>query len=283
MPTRLIREALLDSERYWSTTIEARQLFIHLMLLADDVGCVSLAPVFVSRRCFDDRPNREKVDLLLQQLHDVDLLRIYEHEGGRYGFIPRFRQRIQIRRLKHPLPPAALLHGDLDAQEKIQSINNQTEKSPAEQRQVSAGQLSEAKTEAEAEAKERQLPGVIAEKRTGQPTPPNCPHEQIIELYHEALPSLRRVRAWTPKRQQYLSARWREMCAAGKYTTVDQGLAFWKKFFRYVASSDFLMGQVPPRDHRKPFQADLEWLVTSTNFVKVIEGKYESAVPHDAA
>jgi hypothetical protein len=73
MPNRLIREALLDSGRYWSVTIEARQLFWHLMLLADDFGCVSLAPVFIRRRCFDDSPCTEKVNVLLGQLADADL------------------------------------------------------------------------------------------------------------------------------------------------------------------------------------------------------------------
>ena len=128
MPNRIIREGLLDSERYWSCTIEARELYRHLQLLADDLGCVSLALVFIRRRCFDSAPSNDKIDGLLQQLSDHDLVRIYEVDGARYGFIPRFGQRLRRMRLKHPRPPANLLENDHDAQEKFNKLNGNTVK-----------------------------------------------------------------------------------------------------------------------------------------------------------
>lgn len=127
MPSRMIREGILDSDRYWSVTIEARQLFWHLMLLADDLGCVSLAPAFIRRRCFDDGPSQEKIDRLIDQLMDVDLLRIYEANGARYAFIPRFQQRLKRMTLKHPEPPESILHGDDDARRKFSQIKHKTE------------------------------------------------------------------------------------------------------------------------------------------------------------
>src|ERR1700694_4308966 len=118
MPSRVIREGLLDSQRYWNVTVEARQLFVHLMLLADDFGLVSLAPVFIRRRAFDDAPSQAKVDKLLEQLHDVDLIRIYEFEGARFGFIPRFGQVLRIDKAKCPMPPPELFKDDRKAIEK---------------------------------------------------------------------------------------------------------------------------------------------------------------------
>ncbi len=96
MPNRLIRESLLDSDRYWSVPIEARELYRHLQLLADDVGCVSLAYAFVRRRCFDCNPSLEKVSMLIGLLQDTDLLRVYEHEGAVwiYPQVPATAQRI---------------------------------------------------------------------------------------------------------------------------------------------------------------------------------------------
>lgn len=91
-----------------------------------------------------------------------------------------------------------------------------------------------------------------------------CPHEKIIEIYHSALPVLPAVRVWTEPRKKKLSARWRE-------DVKRQSLDYWTRFFEYVAKSDFLCGRTP-----KPFTCDLEWLVTSANFVKIIEGKYEN-------
>lgn len=105
---------------------------------------------------------------------------------------------------------------------------------------------------------------VVASK----PATPDCPHSEIVAAYHELLPTLRRVREWTPDRQAFLRARWREKPER-------QSLAWWRGFFEYVAGCPLLMGEVPGRDGGAPFSADLEWLVRPTNFRKVIEGKYQ--------
>lgn len=102
-------------------------------------------------------------------------------------------------------------------------------------------------------------------KSTGTPA---CPHQEIIALYHKLLPTCPRIREWTKTRGGYLKSRWCE-------NTKRQSLAWWEKFFGYVADSEFLTGRgentSPGRD---PFVADLEWLIRPQNFVKVIEGKY---------
>ena len=105
---------------------------------------------------------------------------------------------------------------------------------------------------------------VVASK----PATPDCPHSEIVAAYHELLPTLRRVREWTPDRQAFLRARWREKPER-------QSLDWWRGFFEYVAGCPLLMGEVPGRDGGAPFSADLEWLVRPTNFRKVIEGRYQ--------
>jgi len=94
-----------------------------------------------------------------------------------------------------------------------------------------------------------------------------CPHTEIISAYHKILPELRQVRQWNEARKKFLARRWAE---DEDRQTVD----WWREFFGYVRKSRFLMGNVSGHDGRT-FQADLEWLVRPTNFVKVIEGKYE--------
>lgn len=128
MPGRLIREGLLDSERYWSCTIEARELFVHLVLLADDFGCISLSPAFIGRRCFDQRPTTEKLAKLIIQLCDADLIRQYQSESLNYAFIPRYGQRLRRFTLKHPHPPEVVIFGDERAIKLFSAINknNQT-------------------------------------------------------------------------------------------------------------------------------------------------------------
>ena len=96
-----------------------------------------------------------------------------------------------------------------------------------------------------------------------------CPHREIVALYHDCLPELRRVREWNPTRQKLLARRWAE-------SPERQAVEWWRGFFGYVRRSPFLMGRTTGRDGR-PFDCDLEWLIRPTNFAKVVEGKYEDA------
>ena len=130
MPGRLIREGLLDSERYWSVSIEARELFVHLVLLADDFGCLSMAPTFIGRRCFETRPTTEKLARLVSQLVDADLIRQYQSDQNTYAFIPRFGQRLRRFTLKHPRPPIEVLTGDERAIKLFSIINAHNQAMP---------------------------------------------------------------------------------------------------------------------------------------------------------
>jgi hypothetical protein len=104
---------------------------------------------------------------------------------------------------------------------------------------------------------------------------PDCPQEAIRTLYHDTLPSLRRMEVWNAGRQAALRARWREVCAAERYDR-DQGLEWFRDFFQLVSRSRFLMGRAPPKPGSgKPFSADLEWLMKAANFAKVVEGRYD--------
>jgi hypothetical protein len=105
--------------------------------------------------------------------------------------------------------------------------------------------------------------------QTSSAGPPRCPHQEIIALYHEVLPELRKVRVWDANREKLLRARW-------KSEQKRQSLDWWRGFFEYVRGCPFLMGLVDGCEGKAPFQADLEWLVRPTNFNKVIEGKYEA-------
>ncbi|MDH4319928.1 MAG: hypothetical protein OEV73_00365 [Desulfobulbaceae bacterium] len=88
-----------------------------------------------------------------------------------------------------------------------------------------------------------------------------CPHQEIVRLYHEVLPELPKVVKWTPARQKLLRARWRE-------DQKRQSIDAWRKFFEFVKKSDFLMGRAGS------FQANLEWLLRPSNFVKILERQY---------
>jgi len=112
--------------------------------------------------------------------------------------------------------------------------------------------------------------GVVAasdadDQLPAKPSRHACPHQQIIDLYHEVLPQCPQIRDWTPARATQLRARWNEDARR-------QDLGYWRKLFEYIGTCDFLVG----RGSKDPFFADLEWITKSANFAKIREGKYEN-------
>jgi len=105
---------------------------------------------------------------------------------------------------------------------------------------------------------------------------PPCPHQEIISIYHNTLPELPKVLSWNKTRESYLKQRWRQLFVEFECKSSEEGLDWFKNdFFQFVRDSKFLMGKVQSKD-RKPFLADLEWMIKPTNFTKIIERKYEN-------
>jgi hypothetical protein len=113
MPDRVIRDELLTSERYWSVSIEAQRLFVHLMLCADDLGRFSGKNYTIRAACFPGQAvPAEKVEKLLSELQDSDLIRVYNvssNVGERFIFLPRFRQRLRFKTSRYPEPPKGII------------------------------------------------------------------------------------------------------------------------------------------------------------------------------
>ena len=108
---------------------------------------------------------------------------------------------------------------------------------------------------------------------------PNCDHEKVIELYHQHLPTLRRVEVWNDTRKGYLRQRWREVAeelSKEKEIVASDVLNWFAEFFDHVGQSKFLTGRVNGKDGRA-FLADLEWILKPSNFAKIIEGKYHGS------
>jgi len=134
----------------------------------------------------------------------------------------------------------------------------------------------ETETETETEVKQEHksavadlFAAVAADNADPDKGAPPCPHEKIIAIYHEVLQELRQVKQWNETRRGYLAKRWKE-------DPERQSLEWWREYFGYVRQSLFLMGKKTGRDGRA-FDCDLEWLVRPSNFIKVLEGKYEDA------
>lgn len=90
-----------------------------------------------------------------------------------------------------------------------------------------------------------------------------CPHQKIIDAYHEKLPMLPRIKDWSDGRRAKLKTRWSE-------NKDRQNIEWWSGLFEYISNSDFLTGK------KTDFKANLEWIVSPKNFIKIIEGHYDA-------
>lgn len=110
-------------------------------------------------------------------------------------------------------------------------------------------------------------PPLVEGSKSGARAKPKCSPQAIVDLFNETLPEFPRVVMLTPDRITKINARWNQ-------SEVHQDLGFWKEFFELVRASPFLMGQATGTN--KPFRCYFDWLVSPSNFVKVVEGNYRA-------
>lgn len=109
---------------------------------------------------------------------------------------------------------------------------------------------------------------------------PNCPHKEVIDLYHHALPSLPKVISWGGQREKMLSARWKWLTVETRQVASrNAGVHWFADYFKRVAESDFLMGRVSGSSGQPFVGCTLEWLIRPENFEKVLSGKFANRAP----
>jgi len=105
-----------------------------------------------------------------------------------------------------------------------------------------------------------------------------CPVEKLIEAYHELMPNNPRCKILNNARRSAIRQRWREAASLPAkpfgYSTTQDGVEAWRKFFAVCAESEFLTGRIPGRNGSPPFVADVDFLFSPRGFAKVLENKY---------
>lgn len=102
------------------------------------------------------------------------------------------------------------------------------------------------------------------------------PYEKIVDLYNAKLgPVLGMCRDLNAARRSALKSRWADVASAigvSHYDTADV-LEGFGEYFDKIARSDFLMG----RRSDGGWHATFDWLIKSSNYLKVFEGNYENS------
>lgn len=100
----------------------------------------------------------------------------------------------------------------------------------------------------------------------------DCPYQKIVTEYNLILgPYLGMCQKLTPTRQKAVQARWRDCMKDGDFKTQEEGIAYFKRYFEYIKTCDFLMG-----NNGRDWRADFDWIFKLSNYTKICEGKYLS-------
>jgi hypothetical protein len=141
----------------------------------------------------------------------------------------------------------------------------QTEEPADNQQRTSNAPATHHNKEIQEEQEEDQKP--LSPDEPDEPDEPGkgsrIPLQEILDLYHQKLPSLPRVLLFDDARKKAIRGRWN---AHPKCRSLD----FWARFFDQVARSDFLMGRT-----RDPWNGCcFDWIFKPANFKKIVEGNY---------
>ncbi|MBP6897329.1 MAG: hypothetical protein KBC94_23175 [Pseudacidovorax sp.] len=122
-----------------------------------------------------------------------------------------------------------------------------------------------------------QEPSVEANASVGGADELRCPTKKIVDLYHEVLPELPRVRLQTDGRTRALARTWRWVMASfrpdgtRRATTAEEGLAWFREYFERASQNDFLMGRTAKTGAHAGWQCDLDFLLSDRGKKHVIE------------
>jgi hypothetical protein len=247
---RTIKPEFPQSESMGNVSRDARLTFLQLWTIADDEGRLRGNSRMLASLLFpydDDAPSL--IDGWLAELEREGCVVRYKVDGQSYLQICNW-----------------LIHQKIDkpSKSKIPAFENTREDS----RNIVVGR--EGKGEDQGKDLTNPIGLVVAgdadDDLPGRPDRSPCPHKAIVALYHEMLPANPMITDWTTARAEVLRVRWNE-------DKKRQNLEWWRKFFDYVAKSEFLTGRKTGKDGRA-FTPGLEWMLKAENFAKIREGRY---------
>lgn len=255
---RNIKPGFFKNETLAECSPLARLLFAGLWCLADRAGRL------------EDRPKRIRAEILPYDDGSVDDMLNELHQTG---FILRYQageQRlIQVLNFsKHQNPHCREPESTIPAQGEHSACTVQ------EQGEHRAGPADSLNLIPDS------LNPITATSPTGDPLA--CPAEEIVSLYHEAMPINPRCKVLNTARRGAIKARWLEAsrltCKPFGYNTRVDGLAAWRTFFETCNASSFLTGQAAAQPGKPPFLADIDFLTSPGGFAKCLENKYHREV-----
>lgn len=246
---RTIKPEFPQSESMGRVSRDARLLFILLWPISDDHGRTRAASRMLASLLFPyDEDAPKLIDGWLGELEREGCIVRYEVDGSSYLQVTKWLKHQKIDKPSKPQHP-----GFDEASRVFESVR--------ETLALDQGPRTK-ETEEEGKVTNPSQPEHPKKKQSD-----DCPHEEIVAVYHEVLPELAKVRVWNESRKKSLRARWNE---DKERQTID----WWRWFFNEVRKSKFLMGS-QPFANGDTFSCTLEWLLQPEKFARVLEQYYE--------
>lgn len=113
MPNRILKESIKYSDQINQLTWFEEVVFYHLMVSADDCGCLDGRITLLKNELFPIKDNvtKKAVEDAIKTLVNTGLLRSYNVSGKPYLFFPTWEkhQKVKNKRRKFPEPPEEFL------------------------------------------------------------------------------------------------------------------------------------------------------------------------------
>lgn len=106
---------------------------------------------------------------------------------------------------------------------------------------------------------------------------PTCDTQGVIDVYHEVLPELPRVRLHTKDRVRAVQKVWSWVMTSKRdddtrrAETAEQAVAWFREYFTRARANDFLMGRGNRGGEHANWKCDLDFLLTDKGMKHVIE------------
>lgn len=243
----------------------ARLLFAGIWTLCDREGRI------------EDRPKKIKAevlpydecdaDTLLQRLHDAGFIQRYQANGTNYIQVCKWakHQNPHVKEAASIIPAPGEHHAS--TVQDPGGVPLSPERAGLIPDSLSPDSLKETGAKAPSSAK---------------PTVP-CPYQSIVDLYHQHLPGLPRVKLMGEPRKKAIRKVWGWVLSsvksdgARRATNADGALEWLDGYFARAAKNDFLTGRTPRGAGHENWQCDLDFLLTDKGMKQVIEKTLEAA------
>lgn len=260
MPSRILREGILTSDRIDSLSPPAEVFYRRLMSVVDDYGRFDGRPGLLRVSCFPlrvDTVREADISRWIAECVKAGVIALYAVDGKRYLEMQDFKQQVRAKS-KYPPPDDGQLLDDCAAVDK-QLLS----------KRIAGVHLGEVVSEVGLRVK----PTALSAAKL-----PTCPTQTLIDLYHETLPSLPAVRLETDSRKKALRKTWewvltskRSSDKTPRATTEEEALEWFRNYFGRASENDFLMGRTQRGGEHANWKCDLDFLLTEKGMKHVIE------------